>query len=166
MLRISEIDALRRRSGFARVDVVELVAELVDLYEPLARERAIRLVLRNVAVHAIEGDRALLFEAFSNLLDNAIKSSPDARTVQIAMAPGPGGVTLSMSDEGPGTAPALRSAVLQRFYRAPFARDHAGAGLGLSIVAAIVGLHDFALIIGSAEPGACVSIELWPRTLS
>lgn len=166
MLRISEIGALRRREGFSGVDIGVLSEELAGLYAPLAEKRGIVLD-RKVELPAqvqVHGDRDLLFEAFSNLLDNAIKFSPDRATVSIALSQGTEGPVLSISDQGPGIEPDQRAAVLQRFYRAPQTRDRDGSGLGLSIVAAVVRLHDFALVIGNAHPGACLSVELWPHT--
>lgn len=168
MLRISEIGSLQRRGGFAPVDVGALAAELVELYEPLAEERNISLVLQGQtrSLGPVHGDRALLFEGFSNLLDNAIKFSPEHATVTIALTEGKAGPVLTIDDQGPGIAPDQRAAVLQRFYRAPQTRDRSGSGLGLSIVAAVVHLHDFEMVIGNANPGASMRIEMWPHTLA
>ncbi|WP_338759391.1 HAMP domain-containing sensor histidine kinase [Massilia sp. METH4] len=163
MLRISEIGALQRREGFSPVDIDALVDELTALYEPVAEQRGIALARQGRAQGRIQGDHALLFEAFSNLLDNAIKFSPEHATVGIALTEGRRGPVLTISDQGPGIAADQRTAVLQRFYRAPQTLDRAGSGLGLSIVAAVVRLHDFELVIDSAHPGASMSVELWPH---
>lgn len=166
LLRISEIGALQRRSGFEMVDTSALAAELADLYEPLGEERGITLAAQVQTCRPVFGDRALLFEAFSHLLDNAIKFSPDHATVEIVlidMAPGP---MLSISDQGPGIAPERRRAVLQASCRMPETRGQAVSGFGLAIVSAVVRLHDHALLIDSAHAGTRVSIELWPHTLA
>lgn len=86
--------------------------------------------------------------------------------MHIFLAQGRAGPVFAISDAGPGIAPDQRSAVLQRFYRAPQTQDRVGAGLGLSIVAAIVGLHGFALEMGDAAPGACITVALWPHTMA
>ena len=169
MMRISEIDAMQRRGGFSAFDLQALVEELADLYEPLAEDRGVVLTLA-LPAHPpglVQGDRALLFEAFSNLLDNAIKFSSDHGKVDIVLTADKLGPMLTISDQGPGIPPDQRNAVLQRFYRLPQARGNDGSGLGLSIVAAVVRLHDFELVIGDATTGsgASMRIELWPHTL-
>jgi signal transduction histidine kinase len=169
MLRISEIGALKRRGGFSSVDLATLVHELSDLYEPLAEDRRIRWTVAVVQVAAVHGDRALLFEAFSNLLDNAIKFAPDNGEVRIELTDHPQGAQLIISDNGPGIPEREREAVLQRFYRGDQTRHLAGSGLGLSIVSAVMRLHDFALRVGAngtgANPGTSMTVECWPHAL-
>ena len=169
MLRISEIGALKRRGGFSSVDLTTLVHELSELYEPLAEDRGIRWTVAVDQVAAVHGDRALLFEAFSNLLDNAIKFAPDNGEVRIELADHPQGAQLTISDNGPGIPEREREAVLQRFYRGDQTRHLAGSGLGLSIVSAVVRLHDFALRVGAngagTNSGTSMTVECWPHAL-
>lgn len=161
LLRISEIGAMDRRSGFACVALPELVHELCDLYAPLAEEKGIVMLTTVAQVLPIHADRALLFEAFSNLLDNAIKFAPSGGTVSVELRSGPLGLQLAVSDNGPGIAPGERAAVLGRFYRSERTRHLPGTGLGLGIVSAIVRLHDFRMAIGAAHPGTTVTIDCW-----
>jgi len=167
MLRISEIGALKRRGGFSCVDLTTLVREVSELYEPLAEDRGIVWNVHVEDVPEIHGDRALLFEAFSNLLDNAIKFAPDNGEVQIELVALEEGARLRISDNGPGIPGPEREAVLQRFYRGEQARHLAGSGLGLSIVSAVVRLHDFTLRIGSngEAAGTAVTLECWSHAL-
>jgi signal transduction histidine kinase len=165
MLRISEIGTLKRRGGFSTVQLESLVKELCELYEPLAEDRSIRWLVHLETVQEIQGDRALLFEAFSNLLDNAIKFAPAGGVVRVELTPTARGSQLVISDNGPGIPRGERKAVLQRFYRGEQTRHVAGSGLGLGIVDAIVRLHDFVLRIGSAHPGTTMTVECWPHTL-
>jgi signal transduction histidine kinase len=169
MLRISEIGALKRRGGFSSVDLTTLVHELSELYEPLAEDRGIRWTVAVDQVAAVHGDRALLFEAFSNLLDNAIKFAPDNGEVRIELADHPQGAQLTISDNGPGIPEREREAVLQRFYRGDQTRHLAGSGLGLSIVSAVMRLHDFALRVGAngagTNSGTSMTVECWPHAL-
>jgi len=175
MLRISEIEGLKRRGGFASVDTSALVQELGELYEPLADDRSIRWTVRIDQVQEIHGDRALLFEAFSNLLDNAIKFAPDGGHVQIALTRHARGPLLTISDDGPGIPEGEHAAILTRFYRGDQARHLAGSGLGLSIVTAVMRLHDFTLRIGQndtlasngvlAQRGTSMTVECWPHAL-
>jgi signal transduction histidine kinase len=136
------------------------------LYEPLAELRSLSFAVESEAVPAIHGDRALLFEAFSNLLDNAFKFTPAGGAVRMVLRQTPAGPLVEVIDKGPGIPLDERDAVLQRFYRGESTRHLAGSGLGLSIVSAVIRVHDFTLRIGNAEPGACVSIECWSRTLA
>ncbi|MBX4145112.1 HAMP domain-containing histidine kinase, partial [Ralstonia pickettii] len=73
MLRIAEIGSLQRRGGFAELALEDLVTDVGQLFEPLADSRAIHFVVLVEPVARIHGDRALLFEALTNLLDNALK---------------------------------------------------------------------------------------------
>jgi signal transduction histidine kinase len=166
MLRISEIGALQRRGGFAEVQLQMLVAEVGELYEPLAEEKSIRLTVQVEPVGAIHADRALLFETFSNLIDNAIKFTPTGGTVRLQLTHTPSGPRIDIVDNGPGISSGERQAVLQRFYRSEQMRHIAGSGLGLSIVSAVLRVHDFSMKIGNAEPGTRVTIECWSRTLA
>ncbi|WP_322015737.1 HAMP domain-containing sensor histidine kinase [Paraburkholderia sp. J12] len=167
LLRISEIGAMQRRSGFASLSLPDLVNELCDLYGPLAEEKSITLVASIAPAALIHADRALLFEAFSNLLDNAIKFAPEGGRVEVALRAGTGGPQFAVADNGPGIAPDERSAVLGRYYRSERTRHLPGTGLGLGIVSAIVRLHDFDLSIGAAHEGThtgtAVTIDCWPH---
>ncbi|MDE1179270.1 HAMP domain-containing sensor histidine kinase [Paraburkholderia sp.] len=166
MLRISEIGTLHRRGGFGEVELESLLEEVGELYEPLAESRDIRFDVRVQPVEPIHGDRALLFEAISNLVDNAIKFCAAGGAVRIELTDTMAGPQIEIVDNGPGIAVAEREAVLQRFYRGEATRHLAGSGLGLSIVSAVMRVHDFTLKIGDAQPGARVTVECWSRTLA
>ena len=107
----------------------------------------------------MEADPKLLFEAVSNLVDNAIKFTGDGGRVLLQLDPAAGRPRLIVQDSGPGIAPEERTAVLQRFYRSERDKLTPGSGLGLSIVAAIVRLHRFRLELQDSEPGLRVIIE-------
>jgi signal transduction histidine kinase len=161
MLRISEIGALQRRGGFADVQLATLLSEVGELYEPLAESKSIKLVVQIEPVGAIHADRALLFEAFSNLVDNAIKFAPTCGTVCITLTRMPFGPQVDIVDNGPGIPSGEHQAVLKQFYRSEQTRHIAGSGLGLSMVSAVIRVHDFTIRIGNAEPGTRVTIECW-----
>ncbi len=166
MLRISEIGTLQRRGGFSELQLEDLVRDICELYEPLAESRSIALTVAMQPVQTIHGDRALLFEALSNLVDNAVKFTPAGGTVRIELMQTPNGPRVDVIDNGPGIPPDERHAVMQRFYRGEQTRHIAGSGLGLGIVSAVMRVHDFTARIGSAEPGAHITIECWPRALA
>jgi signal transduction histidine kinase len=160
LLRISEIEAGRRRAGFAPLGLASLAAEVADLYAPIAEERGIALQLEAAQVPPVLGDRDMLIEALSNLVGNAIKFTPTGGAIVLEVTPAgaAGTVALAVADNGPGIAPEEREAVLKRFYRSDKSRHVDGTGLGLSLVAAIAKLHRFTLTIGDAHPGCRVAL--------
>lgn len=158
LLRISEIEASARRSGFAAVDLLGLLQDVLELYEPLAEERGVTLTLDKSGPLWIEADEKLLFEAVSNLVDNAIKFARAG--VAIAITCTQDTVDVAITDDGPGIAVGERDIVLQRFHRGVDAVGLPGSGLGLSVVAAIVHLHDFALTFEEGNPGLIARITV------
>jgi signal transduction histidine kinase len=160
--RISEIDRRKRRAGFAAVRLQALVEEIGELYEPLAEDHGLTLVTKAEAACEIQADRELLFEAFSNLVGNAVKFTPPGGSVRLNLTQRAEGPRLEITDSGPGVPPDEREAVLERFYRGRQEREVAGSGLGLSIVAAVARLHDFRLVLGDASPGLRVTLDCWP----
>ena len=163
LLRLAEIEGGARRAGFAAVDPGEVAAQIQDLYEPLAAEHEVALSADLAPVAAVQADPELLFEALSNLVDNAIKFTPPGGHVRLILSEDGDGPHLSVADSGPGVAAQEREAVLHRFYRSDRDRLRPGSGLGLSIVAAIARLHGFGLTLADAEPGLRVTLDLRPK---
>jgi signal transduction histidine kinase len=160
LLRIAELEDLRRREGFASVDLAATLRDVHELYIPLAEDKQVQLDLALEPLPHVRADRELLFEAISNLVSNGIKFTPAGGTVRLRASPYGGSARISVHDSGPGIPPAERTAVLERFYRSETTRQLPGSGLGLSIVSAIVRLHGFELDIGTtAEGGACVILD-------
>jgi len=159
LLRISELEAGRRRAGFRNLDLGALIAQVSELYEPLAEDRDITLSV-DARPLQIEGDEKLLFEALSNLLDNAIKFGRPGGQVRLALLNDARGPAIEVRDDGPGIPPDERDAVLRRFHRGADAAGIPGSGLGLSVVAAILHLHGFRLRLSDAGSGLCVRIEI------
>jgi signal transduction histidine kinase len=124
--RISEIDRRERRAGFAAVRLQALVEEIGELYEPLAEDHGLRLVTEAAAACEIQADRELLFEAFSNLVGNAVKFTPPGGCVRLTLTQQVDGPRLEIADSGPGVPQDEREAVLQRFYRGRRERDVPG----------------------------------------
>jgi signal transduction histidine kinase len=165
MLRISEIEAGARRSGFVAVDPRRLLNDLVELYLPLAEERGIALTLldrSSIRPIVMLGDPSLLFDAIGNLIDNAVKFTPPGGRIVITLDSGNAGHRIAVADTGPGIPRNERTAVLQRFYRTEPSRSTPGNGLGLSLVAAIARIHDIALSFGHRdEAGGLVATLAW-----
>ncbi|WP_260921709.1 sensor histidine kinase [Novosphingobium sp. 9] len=163
LLRISEIEARTRRAGFAPVDVGDLLATLIDLYRPLAEERTQNLTCHSASALCLFADGSLLFEALSNLLDNAIKYAPTAGHISISASRDVrGAVRITVADDGPGIAPGERATALHRFERGIVGSGISGYGLGLSIVAAIAHLHQFELELRDNEPGLAIALVTPP----
>jgi signal transduction histidine kinase len=156
LLRLGEIENARRRVGFSMVNLESLVREVGDLYAPIAEAKSISLEVSSEPHCQISGDRDLLMEAIANLLDNAVKFTPEHGEVRISVFAGAAGQpVVRVADSGPGIPPDERQAVLKRFYRSDKSRHVEGSGLGLSLVAAIARLHDLSLRILDGTPG-CV----------
>ncbi len=157
LLRITEIEHSRRREGFGEVQLAPLIREAGDLYDPIAENKGVILRVEAPDGATVRGDRDLLFEAVANLVDNAVKFTPEGGRVELVLLHQEGETVIRVSDTGPGISEAEREAVTQRFYRSDKNRNVKGLGLGLSMVAAIMKLHNFRLGI-SAGPGCTAEI--------
>lgn len=157
LLRLAEIENSRRSAGFGKVALAELVREVGDLYEPIAENKGITLHINLAHAPTVDGDRDLLMEAIVNLVDNAVKFTPEGGRVEIALLRGNAESIVRVKDTGSGISESERDIVLQRFYRSDKLRSAPGFGLGLNLVAAIVKLHGFRLRI---YPGSGCVIEI------
>jgi signal transduction histidine kinase len=162
LLRIAEIEHSRRLEGFSQVQLAPLVREVGDLYEPIAEDKRVTLQVEVADEATVHGDRDLLFEAVANLVDNAVKFTPEGGRVTLGLQHRDGESVIQVKDTGPGISEAERDAVLRRFYRSDKSRNTEGLGLGLSLVAAIVKLHGFRFTI-SAGPGFTAEIAFPSR---
>nr|MEA2797064.1 hypothetical protein [Phenylobacterium sp.] len=164
--RIGEIERRDRQAFFEPVRLQSIVEHVLELHEPLAEDRGVALDAEMAAdAPAVSADPTLLFEAVSNLVDNALKFTPRGGHVRLRLAAREQGPSIEVADNGPGVAEADREAVLQRFYRAKRTANEPGSGLGLSIVTAIARLHHFTLVLEDARPGLRVTLHCWPRGL-
>ena len=152
LLRIAEIEAGSRRSSFARLDLAPLLAEVGDLYDALAEDRGIVLTIETPAAVPAYGDKAMIQQAVANLVDNAMKFSPQGGMVRLSAVVS-SMVFVTVSDQGPGIAADEREKATDRFYRGESARNTPGSGLGLSLVLAVAHLHGGALQLADNAPG-------------
>ncbi len=154
LLRLAEIDAGMRRSGFVSMDVSDLAANAVEFYEPAAELRNIDLKFRSAGPLSIFGDPVLLAQALSNLIDNALKYAPENGTIDVAVQRISETLAeISVSDNGPGIDASERGKVVERFYRGDASRGTPGVGLGLSLVEAVAKLHGSSLALRDQSPG-------------
>ena len=159
LLRIARIESGRHLAGVKPIDLSTLLADAVEFHTPDAEARGQRIDARIADGLAIEADANLLFQAVSNLLDNAIKYGGEGGVVTVVGERRQGWVGLAIADTGPGIAEAYRDRVTERFFRLSTTADQPGTGLGLALVAAIVALHRWTMEIGDAGPGTRVSIR-------
>jgi len=159
LLRISQIEARDRTAAFRTVDLTEIAGEVVELFDPTAEENAVRLRFSADQRVDVVGDRDLLFEAISNLVDNAIKHGGRSGEVVVAVSDDNGGPAVSVADHGPGIPATERRHVLRRFYRLEHSRNSPGNGLGLSLVAAVVSLHGAQIEMADNCPGLRISLH-------
>jgi signal transduction histidine kinase len=157
LLRITEIEHSRRRERFGEVQLAPLIRDVGDLYGPIAEDKGVTLWAEAPDGATVQGDRDLLFEAVVNLVDNAVKFTPEGGRVELVLLCKEGETVIRVIDTGPGIPEIEREAVTQRFYRSDKSRNTKGLGLGLSMVAAIIKLHDFRFRI-SAGPGCTAEI--------
>jgi signal transduction histidine kinase len=153
LLRLAEIENSRRSAAFGTVSLHEMLQEVCDIYEPIAENKSINLRVGVQQPLSVRGDRDLLFEAVANLVDNAIKFTPEGGRVDIELIRCDNETVVRVSDTGPGINDQEREAVLRRFYRSDKIRSTPGVGLGLNLVAAIVKLHGFRLAIHPGPGG-------------
>ncbi len=160
LLRISEIEAGSRRASFAAVDAAPLLRDVLELYDVVAEEREVTLVLDIPDRLPLFGDRALVQQATANLVDNALKFTPPGSTVRIEGRTRPNGIEITVSDQGPGIPAEDRDRAVERFYRGESARNTPGSGLGLTLVGAVAQLHGGSLRLEDAKPGLRATLVL------
>lgn len=159
LLRIARIESGRHLAGVKPVDLATLLADAVELHTPGAEARGQRIETGIAADLTLDADPNLLFQAVSNLLDNAIKYGGDNGVVTVAADRTRAGVRIEIADRGPGIPPEYRERVKERFFRLAATADQPGTGLGLPLVSAIVTLHGGAMEIGDAGPGTRVTLN-------
>ncbi|NGM22949.1 HAMP domain-containing histidine kinase [Roseomonas stagni] len=153
VLRIAEVEAGARRAAFAPVDMAPSLADAADLYGAAAEAREQVLAVELPEALNLVGDRDLLLQAVANLLDNALKFTPDGGRVALSARVMEGMVEIAVADDGPGLAPEDRARAGERFFRADTSRNTPGSGLGLSLVRAVVALHGGDVLLEDTAPG-------------
>ncbi len=160
LLRIAEIEAGARRSAFAQIDLAPLLLDIDELYHAVAEENGIYLKTTIAEKLPLLGDRQLIQQAVTNLLDNALKFSPHGSYIRFTAQFEQGVIEIVVADNGPGIPEEDRSRATERFYRAESARNTAGSGLGLSLVAAVAQLHNGTLTLADNRPGLRAILSL------
>ncbi len=150
------IDSLVRKA----IDLTELANDLVDRLQPIAELKDINLHFTGFACPAITGDAILVQNAVRNILDNAIKYSPNDATIQVSTRQTSSAILIQVQDEAGGFADMDTDALTHRFTRGENAAGTIGSGLGLTIAREVVEAHGGSLLIETTDSGtgACVSL--------
>ena len=160
LLNISKIETGRVQEEMVSVDMSALAEDACELYEPAAEEAGLSLRSKIEPSIQIKGNRHLLAQALTNLIENALKyAGRGVVGVLLCEEEGERLVRLSVSDQGPGIPEADHERVIQRFTRLESARSRPGAGLGLAFVAAVAEMHGASLRFEELSPGLRVSLE-------
>jgi len=163
LLRIAEIEAGARRAAFAMLDLSPLLLDIEDLYHAVAEDRGILLRAEISSPLPLLGDRELIQQAVTNLLENALKFSPPGAAIMFRAALTGTTIDITIADNGPGISEEDRIRATERFFRAESARSTTGSGLGLALVSAVAHLHNGVLSLSDNRPGLRAMILL-PQT--
>jgi heavy metal sensor kinase len=157
LLTISRADAGHVQLQFTEVPVMELVRESAAIFEILADEKSLNIVLAGDEVAKVQGDRLFLRQALVNVLHNAVKYSPTGGTISVYVRTAGPEVTMEIQDSGPGVPLEDRAKIFDRFYRVDKARwrESGGAGLGLSIAKWAVEAHGGSIGLTSESTQGC-----------
>jgi len=140
LLRISRIETEQQRSQFEEIKLNTILDDVKDFYEPLAEETNIKIQSDYKSI-PYYGDKDLLFQAFANIIDNAIKFTPSNGYITLSAYTNADHTILTIHNTGDAVEDHEIDKIFQRFYRAEKSRNTPGTGLGLSLVSAIIHLH-------------------------
>jgi signal transduction histidine kinase len=159
LTRISQIEAANQTAGFRTVNLSEIATEVAELFDAAAEGKGGRVEVSGDNVVHINADRDLLFDALSNLVDNAIKHGRDGGVVIMRLDQKDSEAVLLVSDDGPGIPSEEFEHVFKRFYRLERSRSTPGNGLGLSLVAAVAHLHRASIRLFDNAPGLRIELH-------
>lgn len=152
LLRISRIETEKRRAHFQPLALKPLIEDVVAFYDPLTEIKHIT-IHQQLSEMSCVGDKDLLFQAYANIIDNAIKYTPEHGVITINMQYEYQQCIISIEDTGGGIAELELDKVFQRFYRCDTSRSTTGTGLGLSLVKAVFDLHNGQLVLKNTSKG-------------
>lgn len=161
LLRIAQIEGGARRAAFAPLELAGLLKHLRELFGPVAEDAGHHLTFALEEPLNISGDRELLTQLFSNLIENAIIHTPPGTRVAVTLWREGDDAVIQVSDDGPGVPQDEHQKLFQRFYRHEASRTRPGYGLGLALAAAIAELHGARVKIETNTPrGLAIALFL------
>jgi signal transduction histidine kinase len=159
LLRIAQIESGMPARRFANVDLSELLRTVIEVYQPMAEEKAQPFTADIASGLMVWGDRELLTQMIANVIENAMKHSPRGAPISLVTTESAGTTAVAVSDSGPGIPSEQRARVFQRFYRLERSRSTLGNGLGLSLVEAVAALHQIGIELMDNAPGLRVTMR-------
>jgi signal transduction histidine kinase len=163
LLRIAQIESGARRARFERLDLNEVLEEVVELFGGALEDAGMSIGATVPASPcAVEGDRQLLMQLYSNLVENALRHCPEGTHVRLFARATGNAIMSGVEDDGPGIPPDEREKVFRRLYRLERSRTSPGTGLGLSLVRAIADIHEAQVTLEDADPGLLAKV-MFPR---
>jgi signal transduction histidine kinase len=160
ILRISQAQSGVASGHFVTFDLSTVVIDVIEFYDELAGQK-------DIAIHGsvpldiyATGDKPLITQAVANLIDNAIKYTPEGGQIAITLSRQDGWISCVVADNGPGIPPEFHEKVKERFFRMEESRTSKGTGLGLSLVDAVAQLHRGELLLGDKHPGLIATLRL------
>lgn len=159
ILMISRLEAGQSSEQTTTVNLQQTVADVVELYEPVAEEMGVIIEASIADEASITANRELVAQALSNIVDNAIKYSAgscEAPRVQVSLGREGDGFVIEVADNGPGIPDEDRDRATERFVRLERSRSQPGSGLGLSLAKAVMEFHHGRLELSGRNPGLSV----------
>lgn len=152
LLRIARLETRGNSGDMKQVSLDELVSDACELYEALSEDKDQVFEQSLEAGVIIEGDKDLLFQMISNLIDNAIKYTPEHGAIGVAVRKDGEDAVFEVRDSGIGIPDDEKDQVFQRFYRVGKSRSLPGNGLGLSLVSAVAEIHQARIVLSDSYP--------------
>jgi len=162
LLRIAQIEAGTRRSGFISVNLSETFSTVAEAFAPAAEDAGQKLTATITPDLTMMGDRELLTQMLANLTDNAIRHAGMGATIVIDLRRDTKGIVGCVSDNGPGVPAAELELIFRRFHRSAESHSVSGSGLGLSLVKAVADIHGIAVHAEDATAGLRIVLR-FPR---
>ena len=163
LLNIAQVES-RAKDDFKHESLSAICDDLAELYDVMTEEGEHSFEAHIERGLDIMGNRQLIAQAITNLLDNAVKYTPSGGHITLTAEQRGENIHVSVGDNGHGIPPDKRDDVLKRFVRLDSARSTPGNGLGLSLVSAIVALHNGSLQLHDNKPGLRIEITLPSET--
>lgn len=157
LLTLARLDARERPLGDTEVDLGELLQELADAWSEPAQQRGVSVHAARAPDLTVSGNAGDLYRLFNNLIENAVRATPNGGVIALDAQGAETAITASVSDTGPGIAAADLERVFDRFHRGRDASADGGTGLGLSIAREIVRLHGGHLTLANRAGGGCTA---------
>ena len=161
LMDISEAETGTMSLNLEEVNLTGLLLEIQELYQYVAEDRRIRVAIEAPETLLARVDKNRIRQVMANLLDNALKYSPEGKSIEIKARRQGDRVVMEFADQGLGIDPVDLPRIFERLYRGDKSRSHRGLGLGLSLVQAVVNAHQGSIEVESApDQGAVFTLIL------